>query len=464
MEKYNHEFLELFDEINIDYAVSRQIEIDSTKNIVLRSIETHKEKHYRPFAWLRKWQVAAIASVIAVLCLMCIPTVRATIFEWWRSLFSVSEYMTEESPSMIPQVEQYIQESVEPKTETTVAKAKIEILDDSWGEWAKGLDIQIKKALVDGEELYISGELFGNAKDIIGEFLEDKSLPRKQVYCKVSIRVGSSIYSDGALEIPQKVWLPYAVGKMTDEQRASYDSIQSIPFTATIPYNSTIPNSDISFLTLYFGEYDVYNFDEYASVRTSSHKVVLQKPLTIDYENVSAPIVVNGDRKIIPLTGSVPVLLVDQVNAQAMNVPVYLGECSVQVDQVSFSLSEMQLDLTFVLPEKWGVPQQKAFLNGLRYNLVIGNERLDIIDSVNREINEREGQYSITLSSTNAALSRLVSVDNVSLSIEFSQCISINGMQLQNNVPVDISNYHEGYEVEETIMTLIEIPITLELD
>lgn len=113
--------------------------------------------------------VAAACFVVMASVVACVPEARAMVLNWFKPAVNSRQYI--ETPAAERTPETNAQKAVETAIESirnkdikvTVADAA----DEQWKAWAERLSVSFDEILYDGEDVYITGRLKGNARDLI---------------------------------------------------------------------------------------------------------------------------------------------------------------------------------------------------------------------------------------------------------------------------------------------------------
>ncbi|MBS7387725.1 MAG: DUF4179 domain-containing protein [Eubacteriales bacterium] len=113
--------------------------------------------------------VAAACFVVMASVVACVPEARAMVLNWLKPAVNSRQYIETPAAERTPETNaqkagETAIESVRNKDiKVTVADA----VDEQWQAWAEKLSVSFDEILYDGEDVYITGRLKGNARDLI---------------------------------------------------------------------------------------------------------------------------------------------------------------------------------------------------------------------------------------------------------------------------------------------------------
>ena len=113
--------------------------------------------------------VAAACFVVMVSVVACVPEARAMVLNWLKPAVNSRQYI--ETPAAERTPETNAQKAVETAIESVGNKdikvTVVDAADEQWKAWAERLSVSFDEILYDGEDVYITGRLKGNARDLI---------------------------------------------------------------------------------------------------------------------------------------------------------------------------------------------------------------------------------------------------------------------------------------------------------
>lgn len=112
--------------------------------------------------------VAAACFVVMASVVACVPEARAMVLNWLRPAVNSRQYI--ETPAAERTPETNAQKAVETAIESVHKDIKVTVVDaadEQWKAWAERLSVSFDEILYDGEDVYITGRLKGNARDLI---------------------------------------------------------------------------------------------------------------------------------------------------------------------------------------------------------------------------------------------------------------------------------------------------------
>lgn len=113
--------------------------------------------------------VAAACFVVMASVVACVPEARAMVLNWLKPAVNSRQYI--ETPAAERTPETNAQKTVETAIESVRNKdIKVTVVyaaDEQWKAWAERLSVSFDEILYDGEDVYITGRLKGNARDLI---------------------------------------------------------------------------------------------------------------------------------------------------------------------------------------------------------------------------------------------------------------------------------------------------------
>ena len=113
--------------------------------------------------------VAAACFVVMASVVACVPEARAMVLNWLKPAVNSRQYI--ETPAAERTPETNAQKAVETAIESVRSKdikvTVVDAADEQWKAWAERLSVSFDEILYDGEDVYITGRLKGNARDLI---------------------------------------------------------------------------------------------------------------------------------------------------------------------------------------------------------------------------------------------------------------------------------------------------------
>lgn len=138
-------------------------------NIANKNRIYRKAVNSRQRPGLKRGLAVAACFVVMASVVACVPEARAMVLNWLKPAVNSRQYI--ETPAAERTPETNAQKAVETAIESVQNKdikvTVVDAADEHWKAWAERLSVSFDEILYDGEDVYITGRLKGNARDLI---------------------------------------------------------------------------------------------------------------------------------------------------------------------------------------------------------------------------------------------------------------------------------------------------------
>ena len=113
--------------------------------------------------------VAAVCLVVMASVVACVPEARAMVLSWLKPAVDARRYIETPSAERIPKTnaQKAVDTAIEKVRNRDIKVTVADAADERWQAWAEKLNVSFDEILYDGEDVYITGNLNGNARDLI---------------------------------------------------------------------------------------------------------------------------------------------------------------------------------------------------------------------------------------------------------------------------------------------------------
>ena len=113
--------------------------------------------------------VAAACFVVMASVVACVPEARAMVLNWLRPAVNSRQYIETPAAERTPETnaQKAVETAIESVRNKDIKVTVADAVDEQWQAWAEKLSVSFDEILYDGEDVYITGRLKGNAKDLI---------------------------------------------------------------------------------------------------------------------------------------------------------------------------------------------------------------------------------------------------------------------------------------------------------
>ena len=113
--------------------------------------------------------VAAACFVVMASVVACVPEARAMVLNWLRPAVDSRQYIETPAAERTPETnaQKAVETAIESVRNKDIKVTVADAVDEQWQAWAEKLSVSFDEILYDGEDVYITGRLKGNARDLI---------------------------------------------------------------------------------------------------------------------------------------------------------------------------------------------------------------------------------------------------------------------------------------------------------
>ncbi|MDD5909816.1 MAG: hypothetical protein PUC54_06005 [Clostridiales bacterium] len=113
--------------------------------------------------------VAASCFVVMASVVACVPEARAMVLNWLRPAVDSRQYIETPAAERTPETnaQKAVETAIESVRNKDIKVTVVNAADEQWQAWAEKLSVSFDEILYDGEDVYITGRLKGNARDLI---------------------------------------------------------------------------------------------------------------------------------------------------------------------------------------------------------------------------------------------------------------------------------------------------------
>ena len=113
--------------------------------------------------------VAAACFVVMASVVACVPEARAMVLNWLKPAVNSRQYIETPAAERTPETnaQKAVETAIESVRNKDIKVTVADAVDEQWQAWAEKLSVSFDEILYDGEDVYITGRLKGNAKDLI---------------------------------------------------------------------------------------------------------------------------------------------------------------------------------------------------------------------------------------------------------------------------------------------------------
>lgn len=113
--------------------------------------------------------VAAACFVVMASVVACVPEARAMVLNWLRPAVNSRQYIETPAAERTPETnaQKAVETAIESVRNKDIKVTVADAVDEQWQAWAEKLSVSFDEILYDGEDVYITGRLKGNARDLI---------------------------------------------------------------------------------------------------------------------------------------------------------------------------------------------------------------------------------------------------------------------------------------------------------
>ncbi len=113
--------------------------------------------------------VAAACFVVMASVVACVPEARAMVLNWLKPAVNSRQYIETPAAERTPETnaQKAVETAIESVRNKDIKVTVVDAADKQWKAWAEKLNVSFDEILYDGEDVYITGNLNGNARDLI---------------------------------------------------------------------------------------------------------------------------------------------------------------------------------------------------------------------------------------------------------------------------------------------------------
>ena len=113
--------------------------------------------------------VAAACFVVMASVVACVPEARAMVLNWLKPAVNSRQYIETPAAERTPETnaQKTVETAIESVRNKDIKVTVVDAADEQWKAWAERLSVSFDEILYDGEDVYITGRLKGNARDLI---------------------------------------------------------------------------------------------------------------------------------------------------------------------------------------------------------------------------------------------------------------------------------------------------------
>ena len=113
--------------------------------------------------------VAAACFVVMASVVACVPEARAMVLNWLKPAVNSRQYIETPAAERTPETnaQKAVETAIESVRNKDIKVTVADAVDEQWQAWAEKLSVSFDEILYDGEDVYITGRLKGNARDLI---------------------------------------------------------------------------------------------------------------------------------------------------------------------------------------------------------------------------------------------------------------------------------------------------------
>lgn len=113
--------------------------------------------------------VAAACFVVMASVVACVPEARAMVLNWLKPAVNSRQYIETPAAERTPETnaQKAVETAIESVRNKDIKVTVVNAADKQWKAWAERLSVSFDEILYDGEDVYITGRLKGNARDLI---------------------------------------------------------------------------------------------------------------------------------------------------------------------------------------------------------------------------------------------------------------------------------------------------------
>lgn len=113
--------------------------------------------------------VAAACFVVMASVVACVPEARAMVLNWLKPAVNSRQYIETPAAERTPETnaQKAVETAIESVRNKDIKVTVVDAADKQWKAWAEKLNVSFDEILYDGKDVYITGNLNGNARDLI---------------------------------------------------------------------------------------------------------------------------------------------------------------------------------------------------------------------------------------------------------------------------------------------------------
>ena len=138
-------------------------------NIANKNRIYRKAVNSRQRPGLKRGLAVAACFVVMASVVACVPEARAMVLNWLKPAVNSRQYIETPAAERTPETnaQQAVETAIESVRNKDIKVTVVDAADEQWKAWAERLSVSFDEILYDGEDVYITGRLKGNARDLI---------------------------------------------------------------------------------------------------------------------------------------------------------------------------------------------------------------------------------------------------------------------------------------------------------
>ena len=138
-------------------------------NIANKNRIYRKAVNSRQRPGLKRGLAVAACFVVMASVVACVPEARAMVLNWLRPAVNSRQYIETPAAERTPETnaQKAVETAIESVRNKDIKVTVVDAADEHWKAWAERLSVSFDEILYDGEDVYITGRLKGNARDLI---------------------------------------------------------------------------------------------------------------------------------------------------------------------------------------------------------------------------------------------------------------------------------------------------------
>ena len=424
--------------------------------------------------WGRRLMAAAACICAVAVCCAAIPPVRAVIAKWWESMATTTgEYLAEPNESRaaaIPAIDEAIQ------TQEKTASATVEVLDENWREWAEGLDVTVDSIIVDDSSVYVSGEMYGRAKEILCQYSGEGSkfqltsdAQSGWIEARAGLAIENILMTMPIVTVPEEYFnrfsLPPEEDVYAEETAAEFQALECVPFSSEHWLESStkekISGVYSGVYIIEFGETVLESTDSQGMTHSFAPRVRMSIPISFDTAQAAA----KGG--VLPLKsttaafgGEASALISDGEYSE--NRTICLDGATLRADSIEYGIGETVMTLRIKTPDDMTAEEAEALLSQLWFTVKLdGTKAEELFQGTSGAKKVADGEYEVRLISSVANMEEILhKAKKVEIGAELEIYDTMFGVNLPKDEKVVIPDVGGG-NVESHRQEVLREPLVI---